>query len=228
MPNTVFLRLDGPLQAWGERGRWSVRDTAPEPTKSGVIGLIGCAMGMADDAGLRALSERTRFGVRCDAPGVLLTDYHTIGGGYAAPFLLDATGKPKATAGRAHVEISHRDYLCSASFLAALQAADATLIAEIAAALQRPVWTIFLGRKSCPPAHPVFAGVGEYPSLPEALARGSWPDHLGARPPRVRAVVETSPEHGVRRRDHLVARSVRRYGARYSAELLVEFAQEAT
>ncbi|MGC8879968.1 MAG: CRISPR-associated protein Cas5, partial [Anaerolineae bacterium] len=32
MANTLFLRLEGPLQAWGERARWRVRDTAPEPT----------------------------------------------------------------------------------------------------------------------------------------------------------------------------------------------------
>jgi CRISPR system Cascade subunit CasD len=44
MANTLFLRLEGPLQAWGERGRWSIRDSAAEPTKSGVIGLLvhGC------------------------------------------------------------------------------------------------------------------------------------------------------------------------------------------
>jgi CRISPR system Cascade subunit CasD len=67
--NTLFLRLEGPLQSWGERARWSVRDTAPEPTKSGVVGLLGCALGIKDDADLRELSEHLRMGVRylCDA-----------------------------------------------------------------------------------------------------------------------------------------------------------------
>ena len=49
MANTLFLRLEGPLQSWGERGHWAVRDTAPEPTKSGVVGLLGCALGRHDD-----------------------------------------------------------------------------------------------------------------------------------------------------------------------------------
>ena len=58
MANTLFLRLEGPLQSWGERGRWSVRDTALEPTKSGVIGLIACALGYRDDTQIRPLSEK--------------------------------------------------------------------------------------------------------------------------------------------------------------------------
>jgi CRISPR system Cascade subunit CasD len=49
MANTLFLRLEGPLQSWGERARWDVRDTAPEPTKSGVIGLLACALGLSAD-----------------------------------------------------------------------------------------------------------------------------------------------------------------------------------
>ena len=64
MANTLYLRLEGPLQSWGERGRWSIRDTGPEPTKSGVIGLLGCAMGVNDDRELRHLSQALRMGVR--------------------------------------------------------------------------------------------------------------------------------------------------------------------
>ena len=44
----LFLRLEGPLQSWGIRSRWDVRETQPEPTKSGVIGLLGCALGYLD------------------------------------------------------------------------------------------------------------------------------------------------------------------------------------
>jgi len=43
--NTVFVRLEGPLQSWGTRARWGERDTELEPTKSGVIGLVACALG---------------------------------------------------------------------------------------------------------------------------------------------------------------------------------------
>lgn len=222
MANTLFLRLEGPLQSWGERGRWSVRDSAPEPTKSGIIGLIACALGINQDAVIKDLSASLRMGVRIDAPGIRLTDYHTIGGGADEPMLLTAEGKPKKSSGAPHTEISHRDYLCSASFLVALQG-EMAIIDQIAAALQNPVWVIFLGRKSCPPTRPVFDGVGNYPDLPVALAAHDWP----AKQETLTAVIECSPTaaNAVRRLDHLVARSHRIYQPRYTQTVLLQ--QEA-
>lgn len=219
MPNTLFLRLEGPLQSWGERGRWSVRDTAPEPTKSGVIGLLACALGEADDAPIRALSEQLRMAVRCDAEGVLLTDYHTIGGGYPVPVLLTAEGKRKMSSGQPHTELSSRDYLADASFLVVLQG-ESSLIEKLIAAVRSPVWPIFLGRKSCPPSVPIYAGSGDFPSLEEALLAGPYrpdfplPDH----PIRVRAVLESTQPTGQRRRDAVLSRRLRRYGPRYTEE----------
>lgn len=221
MANTLFLRLEGPLQAWGERGRWSIRDSAPEPTKSGVIGLLACALGYRDDDSIRALSEQTRMGVRVDAPGTRLTDYHTIGGGYDRPALLTAEGKPKMSSGRPHTEISEREYLCDASFLVALQSADTDLIARLAQAVQNPVWSYFLGRKSCLPSVPVYAGVGDHTDLVEALAQHpSWSSY-GRRPADgvVRGVIECEPAEGYRRRDHLVSRAYRRFLPRYVREV---------
>jgi CRISPR system Cascade subunit CasD len=218
MANTLFLRLEGPLQAWGERGRWSVRDTALEPTKSGVIGLIACAMGYNRDEQIRPLSEKTRMGVRCDAPGQLITDYHTVGGGYLHPMLLTAEGKPKISSGRPHTEITWRDYLCDASFLVALQTDDEPLIEQMAYYLQNPVWPIYLGRKSCLPSRPVYDGTGDFESLEEALKSGQWSETV--KPPKsltVRGVLETDNLRGIRRRDQLLSRRYRLFGPRYTA-----------
>lgn len=225
MANTLFLRLEGPMQSWGERARWSVRDSAPEPTKSGVIGLVACALGFREDGQLKTLSEQTRMGVRCDAPGVRLTDYHTIGGGYDFPTLLESSGKPKKTpAGAPHTELSWRDYLCGASFLVALQSNDERLIDRMAHALQNPIWPIFLGRKSCPPSRPVFDGIGTFPSLELALASGSWSETVPTdqQTVRVRAVLESLHHRGVRRRDHILSRRSRLFGPRYTEERMIE------
>ena len=221
MANTFFLRLESPLQSWGERGRWSVRDTAPEPTKSGVIGLLGCALGIRDDDPLRELSENLRMGVRIDKPGSRLTDYHTIGGGYHTPQLLTAEGKPKKSSGSPHTEISLREYLMDASFLVALQGNE-TVIETAVHALQNPVWTIFLGRKSCPPTRPVFDGVGTYDNVEAALKQHNWPPDKE----RLTAVLECQPteENAIRRRDHLVSRSYRIYHPRYTKTILLEAA----
>lgn len=68
--NTLFLRLEAPLQSWGLQGKLVFRDSAREPTKSGVVGLLACALGrerwkfIGDLAGLE-------MGVRVDREGVL-------------------------------------------------------------------------------------------------------------------------------------------------------------
>ncbi|MDO8586863.1 MAG: type I-E CRISPR-associated protein Cas5/CasD [Armatimonadota bacterium] len=67
LPNTLFLRLEGPLQAWGDPSKFVIRRTMDAPTKSGVIGLICCAMGRArewvvqDPIPHNALSELAQY-----------------------------------------------------------------------------------------------------------------------------------------------------------------------
>lgn len=227
MANTLFLRLEGPLQAWGERARWSVRDSAPEPTKSGVVGLLGCALGLKADEDLRDLSRSLRMGVRCDRPGSPLVDYHTVCGG-----VLSAEGKVKKTAstGKAETVVSHRSYLCDACFLVALQVTHGPndLIERLATAVQQPNWPVYLGRKSCVPSVPVFAGVGDFPSLENALA--AWPAQDGNRPggaKRARAVIECSVDQGVRRRDEVESNHYRTFGPRHTVDAYVTLPRTA-
>lgn len=219
MANTLFLRLEGPLQSWGERAKWDIRDTAPEPTKSGIVGLLGCALGLNADDDLRALSRQIKVGVRCDRPGMLLVDYHTIIGG-----IMSGEGKV-----RRGTVVSLRSYLCDASFLVAVQSMP-EIIARLMAAIQSPYWTLYLGRKSCPPACPPFEGVGDYSSLEAALSDWPWyqPDaETGIM--QTRAVVECSPREGVRRRDEMLSRSRRTFGPRYTRDipLTVKISEEA-
>ena len=227
MANTLFLRLSSPLQSWGEDSQWSERRTAPEPTKSGIVGLLACALGWSDDARVSALARSVHVGVRCDAPGTLapLVDYHTVGGGYKEPQLLDGRGKPKyvANAKTPHTEPTWRYYLCDASFLVALRS-DPDTIGELAQAVQFPVWQLYLGRKSCVPTVPPFEGIGDYASLEDALerfpARCVDQDQARGLVKRPRVVIECDPlEPGsVRRRDQTGSRKLRVFGPRYSYE----------
>ena len=41
----ILLWIEAPLQAWGADSKFGRRDTLPFPTKSGVLGLVLCAMG---------------------------------------------------------------------------------------------------------------------------------------------------------------------------------------
>jgi CRISPR system Cascade subunit CasD len=223
MANTLFLRLESPLQAWGEDSQWSERRTAPEPTKSGIVGLLACSLGWNDDERIRNLSRQIHIGVRCDVPGTPapLKDYHTVGGGYSEPQLLNAKGEAKLSNGKPHTEPTTRYYLCDASFLVVVIGAD-TLIEELCYAIQNPVWTLHLGRKSCVPSRPLYDGVGDYESLEGALedhpahfsgSYAAW--HIVKHP---RTVIECEAGEGIRRRDQIVSRAYRLFEPRYSRE----------
>jgi len=227
MANTLFLRLASPLQSWGENSQWSMRRTAPEPTKSGIVGLLACALGWADDEHICDLAQRICIGVRCDVPGTPapLYDYHTVGGGYDEPQLLTAEGKPKYVTNtkRPHTEPTWRYYLCDASFLIAVQS-DADTIAQLSQAIQFPVWQIYLGRKSCVPTRPIFDGTGDYAELQSALEQypARFLDREEAkhadRHPRIVVECKSLEPGSVRRRVQFISRKYWLHGPRYFLE----------
>ena len=227
----LFLRLQGPLQSWGETARWSVRDTRLEPTKSGVVGLLAACLGWRrdDDARIAALAAALRMGVRVDRPGVVVRDYHTVVGG-----VMSAQGKIKINANTGEPETveSWRDYLADAAFLVALEGSHDTLDL-LEAALRHPVWPPFLGRKGCPPSAPIYPAWPDAPSrwagigLEQALREAPC---LGDEEPRepVRAIVEGRPgapgPGGVaqRRGDVPVSLTYRRFAHRYVYETTID------
>lgn len=108
----LLLRLEGVLQSWGIKARWDIRDTASAPTKSGVIGMIGCALGYRrDSVELANLFDRLKMAVRIENPGIITMDYHTVQGN-----LWTAAGNQ-----RNHTIVSKRYYLQDASFLVILE-----------------------------------------------------------------------------------------------------------
>ncbi|MFD9592080.1 type I-E CRISPR-associated protein Cas5/CasD [Kitasatospora sp. NPDC059973] len=151
----LLLHLAAPLQSWGERSQFNERDTAPFPTRSGVIGLLASALGRPRDADIGDLATLS-LTVRADRPGVLLRDLHTVGGGLpSAATVTTADGKKRS--GAAATLLSHRHYLADAAFTAAVTG-DPAVLAECAHALEEPRWPPFLGRRSCPPEGPLLLG----------------------------------------------------------------------
>ena len=75
---TLLLRLVGPMQSWGTTSRFDDRDTAKEPSKSGVLGLVAAALGIDREnwVELEPLCHLC-MGVRHDRPGVPKRDYQT-------------------------------------------------------------------------------------------------------------------------------------------------------
>ena len=69
--STLLLRLAAPMQSWGDESKFTTRRTLREPTKSGVVGLLGAAMGIRREQGeeIARLSCALRMGVRVDQEG---------------------------------------------------------------------------------------------------------------------------------------------------------------
>ena len=174
----LLLRLCGPMQSWGVQSRFTNRDTALEPSKSGVIGLVCAALGKPRDEdvppppghpGWPPLSQLAalKMGVRVDRPGQVMRDYQTAGGwrgkeggGYGVP-TADNTSR--------RTIVSERFYLADALFLVGLQGEE-DLLERIYHALQQPVWQLYLGRKSFVPSCPIWLSDGFYPDSDDLSA----------------------------------------------------------
>lgn len=168
-PQLLLLRIEGLMQSWGERSRWDGRDTASFPSKSGIIGLLACALGKPrTDKIILELDRTLKMGVRADRPGVVMPDYQTISGE-----IVTANGQTRGKKGEDSTIISVRQYLFDASFLIVLDG-QGDVLEMLAEALQKPVWPIYLGRKTCVPTRPVYESLtSDYESIEEALR--CWP-----------------------------------------------------
>ncbi|UNO42202.1 type I-E CRISPR-associated protein Cas5/CasD [Streptomyces sp. MST-110588] len=187
----LVLRLAAPLQSWGAQGAFNVRDTRPEPTKSGVTGLLAAALGLPRGAPLDELLA-LRMGVRADVPGTLLRDYHAVSDfrGHPLPQAgVSAKGVQKPTAPAKYTHVTSRYYLQDALFVAALEGPP-ELLNRLVAALRAPHFFLALGRRSCPPTQPLVLGIenGDLESVLRGLpwqaserAKNSYARKLGRR-----------------------------------------------
>ena len=188
--STLVLRLTGPMQAWGLQSRFSDRDTAREPTKSGVIGLVCAALGKPreerDDDGFPLLAEivALRMGVRVDREGQPRYDYQTAQDVLVASSTARqiARGSPKLK----DTEPSTRHYLADAWFTVGLEG-DRALLDRIDAALAAPHWPLALGRKAFTPGLPIRILLpNRRPALfdlPLVETLAAFEDHPKASPP---------------------------------------------
>lgn len=169
----LILRLSGPMQAWGQPTFEGLRPAATFPTRSGLLGLLGACLGIrrSDRNALQQLSDSVRFAVRCDRHQLAgeeviasrLTDYHTVQGARAEYRGL-----------KSHDTIqTWREYLCDAHFTVAVWATDSAsagfTVKALADAVRKPVYTPFLGRRSCPVSHPLYLGTCDAENPVQAL-----------------------------------------------------------
>jgi CRISPR system Cascade subunit CasD len=165
MQSFLILKLAGAMQSWGGHTYEDYRPSLSFPSRSGLLGLLGACLGLRrdDKASQLALAQSVRFSVRVDNqrfPPVKLTDFHTV---------LDA----RKVGGKIsnYPVVSRREYLCDAAFTVAVGVLPGTpiLSTDLVQAVQRPVFTPFLGRRSCPLLRPLFEAIVEARNSLEAL-----------------------------------------------------------
>lgn len=177
----LLMWLEAPLQAWGHDSRFGRRESLDFPTKSGVLGLLCCALGKggeqiewlahwADrDMVVQAYVPQNKQGHAVPRQP-LLRDFHMVGSGYDDKDPWSTLLIPKKIDGGKAVgggtKMTYRYYLQDMVFAVALQGPQ-TELEELQNALQNPVWDLYLGRKNCVPTELI--GQGVHPSLEAAL-----------------------------------------------------------
>jgi CRISPR system Cascade subunit CasD len=205
--SVLLMRLAGPMQSWGTRSRFSNRDTGLEPSRSGVIGLLCAALGRPRDEPLDDFIP-LKMAVWVDREGRLMRDYHT------------AQNVRRADTSKSVQEtvLSERFYLADTDFLVGLEG-DRPFLERLDAALRRPVWPLFLGRKAFVPSLPVAEGVFEGDLQKMLNTTHPWRKrHRGEKPTLpLRSVVEVAYGAGEPRPDvplSFLSRD-RRFGVRH-------------
>lgn len=166
----LVFQLKAPLAAWGDTAVGEFRPTVDYPGQSALLGLLAAALGLRRDQAdaHRQLAEHYGFAVGVQSGGKLLRDYHTaqVAGQAALKKRPHFTRKDELAIPKQdlHTVLSTRDYRQDAACLVAVQALSTDAAApysleQLAAALRTPRYTLYLGRKSCPPAAPLFPQV---------------------------------------------------------------------
>ena len=188
---TEFLRftLHAPLASWGEIAVGEWRGSWDRPGRSVVVGLLGAALGVQrDDAdGQRALAGGYGVAVCSDAAGSPMQDYHTMQT-VSKPVLKKRNVQTRADifdVKERETILSRREYrtdvVCTIVLWARLPARWA--LGELASALQRPVFTLYAGRRCNPLGLPV---------RPELIVAESLAGAFAGRAP---VLIDALPEY---------------------------------
>lgn len=174
MRDFLVFQLYGPMAAWGDIAVGEYRPSFAHPSKSAIVGLLAAALGIRRDEEDRhiKLANSCLFAVRVDSMGLLLRDYHTTQVPSSKRGVTHYTRKSELAGNDQNTILSSRDYRCDAAYTIAISMVKDALhsVVELAAALQKPVFALYLGRKSCPLALPIHPLIVQATTLHEALA----------------------------------------------------------
>lgn len=193
MRDYLVFTLYGPLVAWGDIAVGEYRPSFAHPSKSAIVGLLAASLGIRRDEEERqqSLEASCSFAVRVDSMGELLRDYHTTQVPPVRKGVTHYTRRSELGDDTLNTILSTRDYRCDSVYTVAITVTDDApyTAQQLAAALLKPVFTLYLGRKSCPLALPLHPQIVKTATLREAFKKLSPADDLAEIIPKGPAMV---------------------------------------
>lgn len=160
----ILQSYGGPENVWRSR-----KDTHLAPTRTAIIGLIGCAMGLKQtDPRYKKLNELSFF-YKDNKKVQRINDYQLIrpkeaGKSYENSFFWSSDGNHK------NVQLpTYKEYLVDSSFTVYVGSNEELVLKELHQAFRDPVWPYYLGRACCTPSTPIVDKVFELHELEEGV-----------------------------------------------------------
>lgn len=188
----LIMRLYAPLSSWGTLAVGEDRPTASYPTRGAILGLLGAALGLkrTDTKQLQDLANSIGIASKTYSAGTILRDYHTIQTPTTSKGTTFYTRKQELQSAKIETILSSRDYREDGLWIVAIwllsdtasKTSDANddtnnsdsvtykyTLEQLQQALKYPVFTLYLGRKSCPLALPLSPSIVVADNLKSAL-----------------------------------------------------------
>jgi CRISPR system Cascade subunit CasD len=188
----LLLRFDAPLISFGAPIVDNRGVIQPYPALSMMTGMLANALGYdhSEFDRLERLQQRLQYASRQDRRGEKIQDFQTV------DFRQEHLDASRAWTTRGTLEgrdsrlqkqthIRYRDYWADSAHTVAvtLDEPDASpTLDELAAAVKRPERPLFIGRKTCLPAAPLFLGRTRADGLRHALSKAPLPERADHGP----------------------------------------------
>lgn len=202
MTEYLVFTLAAPMGSFGGLAGHERRGSDIWPKRSAILGVLGAALGIErSDAVGQGTLKRWKVAVSMLSESVPLRDFHTV---QTVPSTkVKRPNSRKQALNRLKEQalsklkkidnpvITRRDYRCDCVFGVALR--DGPEIEEARNALERPVFTPYLGRKSCPLSAPMAPHRIQAANAVEALNQAVLPPYLRSLHPILIASDEVIP-----------------------------------
>lgn len=211
MSDYLVFTLAANLGAMGGLAGHERRGSLDWPGHSAIVGLLGAALGWRRDADFSVL-DGLQLAVAIFDAGTPLRDYHTV---QTVPSAKARRPQSRPAALRAarrdlNTIITLRDYRCTPLYGVGLSGVAPSMLSDLQRALLHPVFTLYLGRKSCPLAAPLAPRIVAADGPEQALAQTvlpPWRPQAVARRMAADVAMVATAAHREQRNDVMIDRN---------------------